>query len=337
MRVTIFAYSKNGCETALKISSLFPDSVIYTVNRLCKQGFFAIEQAGNELYRRAFEQSSALIFVGSCGIAVRLIAPFVTDKRSDPAVICVDERADFVIPLLSGHIGGANELAKRIANHLGAVSVITTATDINHRFSPDSWAAKNGFVISDIKAAKAVSAAILERDIPIFCENDISGKLPSGVFSGESGDVGIYIGYREREPFDTTLRLIPKVLHLGIGCRRATSAEAIESAVDAVFCEYSLDRRAVKQVCSIDLKADEEGLLSFCEKNGWQKVFYSAEQLKGVSGEFSSSKFVAQVTGTDNVCERAAMIGAKRLTVTKQVINKVTVAVAEEGKVICFE
>lgn len=337
MTVSIFAYSKNGCETAKRISELFSQCSLYTVKRLCGDGFSAVDDDKSATYRSAFNSSSALIFVGSCGMAVRLISPFVADKQSDPAVICVDERASFVISLLSGHIGGANELAKKIAAHLGAVSVITTATDINQRFSPDSWAAKNGLAIADIKASKAVSAAILERDIPMLCEADITGSLPNGVFRGESGDTGIYIGCRTNEPFDTTLRLVLPLLHLGIGCRRETSAEEIEAAVAAVFKEHCLDKRAVKRVCSIDLKRNESGLLLFCEKNGWEKVFYSAQELKSVEGEFSSSKFVTAVTGVDNVCERAAVIGAQRLIVKKQAINGVTVAVAEEKGAVCFE
>ena len=276
------------------------------------------------------------MFVGSCGIAVRKIAPYVHDKRTDPAVICVDELGTFVIPLLSGHIGGANALARRIAESLHATPVITTATDINCKFSVDTWATENGCAISSMKLAKAVSAAILEGDIPLKSDFPIAGTLPNGVISGETGTLGVYLTASDKEPFENTLRLIPRRLHLGIGCRRGIEKEAIERAVEQVFRENGLDFRAVSCAASIDLKQDEEGLLSFCEEQSLPIRFYSAAELEAVPGEFTPSPFVQKVTGVDNVCERAALIGAEDLIVRKTACHGVTVAVAMENWEVHF-
>jgi cobalt-precorrin 5A hydrolase len=244
--------------------------------------------------------------------------------------VSIDELGRFCVPLLSGHIGGANDLALEIAAALGAVPVITTATDINKRFSVDAWAARNGCVIDNLSRAKAVSAAILEQDIPLQCDYPIMTKLPGGVILGNSGAVGIRISVYRDEPFERTLRLIPKVLHLGIGCRKGTSVSVIQEAVNMVLKENNIDHRAVKCVASIDLKAEEAGLLAFCQEQKLPVIFFSAEELKTVSGDFTPSAFVQSITGVDNVCERAALIGAEKLIVKKTARNGVTVALAEE-------
>lgn len=329
MRAAIFAFSRQGCQTARRIMEAYPDVTwqSYTMERFSESDFSTIT---SKCYGESFSSAEILVFVGSCGIAVRKIAPYVHDKRTDPAVICVDELGTFVIPLLSGHIGGANAIARHIAERLHATAVITTATDINRKFSVDTWATENGCAISSMKLAKAVSAAILEGDIPFKSDFPVNGSLPNGVISGETGNLGIYLTVTDKEPFENTLRLIPKTLHLGIGCRRGIEKEAIQAAVEQVFKANHLDFRAVKSAASIDLKKDEEGLLSFCCEQNISIRFYTAEELKAVSGDFTSSAFVQSVTGVDNVCERSALMGAEKLIVRKTACHGVTVAVAME-------
>ena len=338
MKITLFAYSKKGIETARRIMAATEGEFeAYTVERLAGGGFLPLPKPAAPVYKESFSASDAVIFVSSCGIAVRSIAPYVKSKTEDPAVIVTDETGRFAISLLSGHIGGANALAETVAAAIGAVPVVTTATDANGRFSVDSWAKSNGFAIDDMRAAKAVSAAILEADVPLVSVFPIHGGLPNGIVSGKSGDIGILLSYKREEPFQTTLRLIPKCLSVGIGCRRGTSEEAIARAVAQVFDENYLDVRAVSCAASIDLKQDEAGLISYCEDACIPLRFYSAEQLNAVAGEFTASEFVRKTTGVDNVCERAAMIGAEELIVKKTEVDGVTVAVALKKTEVRFE
>ena len=327
MKAALFAFTRRGCETARRILTALPEAhwQCFTLERLSEPNFGTLTP---ECYGQAFGASDLLVFVGACGIAVRKIAPYVRDKRTDPAVVCVDEQGTFAISLLSGHIGGANGLTKTIAQAIDAVPVITTATDVNGKFSVDTWAAENGCVIDDMKLAKAVSAAILERDVPFFSALPVAGRLPDGLTMGNTGDLGICVSFQERAPFARTLRLIPRILHLGIGCRKGTPKETIAQAVDRVFRENHLDFRAVCLAASIDLKQEEPGLLAFCRERELPVKFYSAAQLSAVPGEFTPSPFVRSVTGVDNVCERAALLGAERLLVKKTADCGVTVAVA---------
>ena len=338
MRACIFAYSRQGCKTARQVTALLSSEKIqaYTLEKFAEEGFEVLEKPSREFYGRMFSASDAMVFIGSCGIAVRQIAPFVKNKKTDPAVLCIDELGHFVIPILSGHIGGANALAERIALSLKAIPVITTATDINGKFSVDAWAARNGCQISSMQAAKAVSAAILEGPVPFLSRFPVKTQLPAGVISGDRGELGILLGYHEEYPFEKTLQLVPAVLHLGIGCRKGTPCQAIRDAVSQVLEDANIDRRAIKCAASIDLKAQEQGLLDFCREEQIPITFYTAQQLQAVPGEFTKSQFVSKITGVDNVCERSAMVGADHLIVKKTACSGVTVAVAEENWEVYF-
>lgn len=334
MKTAVFAYSRQGCKTAGRILSLCGgDAKAFTLEKYLCPGFEVLKK---NVYGDVFPKVDAMIFVGSCGIAVRTIAPYVKDKRTDPAVICIDELGTFVIPLLSGHIGGANALARRLAAGMNATAVITTATDIHGKFSVDAWAAEQGYKISSMHLAKAVSAAVLEGDLPLCSDFPIAGCLPAGVYAGNTGKLGIYVTDRVEAPFDNTLRILPPVLHLGIGCRKNTTCGVIRDAVELVLRENRLDARSVKSAASIDLKAEEPGLLDYCREMDFPIHFYSAEVLQSVSGDFTPSTFVREITGVDNVCERAAMMGADKLIVRKTAYCGVTVAVATENLEVRF-
>ena len=325
-RAAILSFSDRGAALAARIAKGLED---WNVECRAPRGDLAAQAA------ELFSSCDALIFVGACGIAVRAIAPMVSAKTSDPAVIVVDELGRHAIALLSGHIGGANALARRVAGFIGGEAVITTATDVNGRFSADEWAAQHGLRIPDMAAAKRFSAEILRRDLPICSDFPIAGALPEGVCLGEGGPVGAAISCGYRTPFAVTLPLVPPILHLGLGCKRGTSGAAVRAAVEAALSEANLRPEAVKAAASIDIKRDEKGLRAL----NLPIRFYSAEELRAVPGEFSASEFVLRTVGVDNVCERAAMRSAGRgavLLVSKRGANGVTVAVAREEWSVCF-
>ena len=332
MKLAVFAFSRRGRDTARRCLTALAgpgdEYRAYASESWEGEGFSPIRPPLADFTAPVFAWADAMVFVGACGIAVRAIAPHVRDKRTDPAVLAVDELGQFVIPLLSGHIGGANRLAARLAEAVGATAVVTTATDVNRRFSVDEWSARQGLYIDDMAAAKAVSAAILEGPVPVWSDFPIAGDLPAGLEPGESGPLGICISWRRKFPFDRTLLLVPPVLRLGIGCRRGTSSGAIDALTDQLLAEHNVHPAAVGTVATIDLKKDETGLLDFCRDLGWPLSCYSAEELAAVEGDFTPSDFVRSVTGVDNVCERAALLGAERLLVKKTARGGVTAALA---------
>ena len=292
------------------------------------------------LVSEAFQTAELLVFVGSCGIAVRAVAPYLRDKTVDPSVLVADEKALHVIALLSGHIGGANALTRQLADFLGAEGVITTATDINGRFSVDAWAAENGFALDSMQTAKHIAAEILRRDVPFSSDFPLDGALPAGLRCGDEGALGIVLSWKNRRCFDETLLLTPPVLHVGIGCKKNTSLPQLEQAFDALWTEQDFCPQALRRIASIDVKRGEAGLLALCEKRGVVPVFYTAQELSCAEGDFSGSDFVERTVGVDNVCERAAVLSAgekARLIVKKRAADGVTLAVALEERRIRFE
>lgn len=290
-----------------------------------------------------FSKVQCLVFVGACGIAVRAIAPFVRDKFADPAVIVIDEQGKFCISLLSGHMGGANEWTARFAEVLGAEPVITTATDLNHKFAVDVFAKKNNLLITDRTLAKEVSAAVVRGEKINFYSHEMpKGKIPPELCwhqdtkeaCGVSSGISIHVGVLEKQPNPKELWLVPKNLVLGIGCRKGTPMEQIERFVLEKMEEYHLDFRRVRAVASIDLKKEEKGLIDFCRKYDLAFETYSKEELLLAKGNFVSSDFVKGVTGVDNVCERSAVVFAQEddscLIVHKQKGGSVTLAVAQK-------
>lgn len=249
-----------------------------------------------------FCTKNALVFIGAAGIAVRAIAPFVNDKKTDPAVIVIDEKGSFVIPLLSGHIGGANELARKIASQIGAMAVITTASDVNNLPAIDEFAAKNNLSINDMKLAKEFSARLLAKISPEFT-------------------ISVYIK-------NDILSLIPKCLVLGIGCKKGKSREELKNFVFETLKSYKIDIRSLVQISSVYQKKDEKAIISLAEDLKLPFVTFSTEELNSVSQKVSHSDFVEKTLGTDNVCERAVFAsGADELLLPKTARNGMTLAV----------
>jgi len=335
MKIAIFAYSHGGCAAARRVRAVLAEAetVCYAVPRLEEAGFLPLAK---DIYRERFSSMDALIFIGACGIAVREIAPYLVSKKTDPAVLCIDEKMQFVIPLLSGHIGGANDLARRLAAALGASAVITTATDVNGKFAADAWAAKNGCAISSMLLAKKVAAEILEHDVPLVSDFPIKGALPGGIVEKTQGALGIVIGYCTKEPFAETLRLTPRVLRVGIGCRRDKDPEELAQQVDRVLAQYQIAPESICKIASIDLKTHERAICQLAETWKVPFVTFSAETLLQMPGAYALSDFVKQTTGVGNVCERAAVAALEeqerknpKWICRKQAGNGVTVALLE--------
>lgn len=311
-----------------------------------KYGLQPLTVSAKEWTGQMFASKDAILFIGAAGIAVRSIAPWLQGKDKDPAVVVMDERGVFVISLLSGHLGGANELAGVLANLTGAIPVITTATDINGRFAVDILAKKQNLWMSDLKAAKYVSAEVLdENPVGLFCELPVIGNIPEELTvlkDGEAfdGSCGIVISLNEeKRPFLHTLHLVPRIVTIGIGCRKGMGAEKIERAVLTALAGCHLSIHSVELAASIDLKKEEQGILKFCRKFGIPFQTYTAEELLKISGEFSTSDFVKKTAGVDCVCERSAVLGSKNgmLVLKKQAANGVTIAAALREWSVDFE
>lgn len=257
---------------------------------------------------RYFSDSAALVFVGAVGIAVRAIAPHLQSKATDPAVVAVDERGQFAVSLLSGHLGGANDLARRIAGLCGGTAVITTATDVNDVFAVDEWARRQHCALLHTGKIKEISSTLLAGgSIAVKSDFDIQGEPPRGIrLTG--GDCRLQVSLRPDS--EEALWAIPRIVVLGVGCRKGTSHQTLETFFQESMRAFGLAPESVCAVATIDLKKEEPGLVEFCARRQLPLVTYPAQALAQLTGVFSASDFVKKATGVDNVCERASALAA---------------------------
>ena len=351
MKLALISFTEHGGRLCGQLQELLSgsgyDCVSYGNRKYAgRYGLQELNESVTTWAGTMFQNMDGILFIGAAGIAVRSIAPWLTDKTHDPAVVVMDEKGVFVISLLSGHLGGANELTGRLANLTGAIPVITTATDVNGRFAVDLFAKKNRLHISNMEYAKAVSADILdEKPVGLVCEFPVIGTVPEELqkmtvqtlFEGEQG---IVISLNEEtRPFKQTLHLLPKLITVGIGCRQGTATETVETMILQVLQSHHLSVYSIEQLVSLDLKAQEPALLAFCSKYDLPFITYTAEELRPVAGDFTASAFVEEITGVDNVCERSAVLGSGggRMIQKKKAGNGVTISLAIKDWSVDFE
>ena len=319
-RIRVFSFTRTGTELNEKICSVLrsrgKECAGYTVKKYAEG---EISPMPDDIRAFAGEDWGRydLIFIGAAGIAVRYIAPWVKDKFTDPAVLVMDEKGQYVIPLLSGHVGGAVRLAGMLAAETGGEAVVTTATDVQGKFAVDVFAQKSGLCLTDRNEARAVSAAVLEGEKTALCleypECRIKGEIPEEIHLCETWEEAAGYSHRilvadtRRMPEEGTLILRPKNVVAGIGCRRGISEEVLESGVIRALAENGLAMEQVQALASIDLKKDEPALLALAEKYRMPFTVYPAGELEKIREVTSRSEFVERTAGVDNVCERAAL------------------------------
>lgn len=348
-------------ETGIEVS-LYTAARVYAGQEADQEGAYAVTYVDSvsAWTGEQMKEQNAVLFIGACGIAVRMVSPYLTDKLHDVPVLVMDEKGHHVIPILSGHMGGGNELALLLAEKLLAEPVITTATDLNGKFAVDLFAKRNGLSIVNKEGIAKVSArALAGEEITISIEpgHCDSGKhamheepfrtnnnvLPKGVR---------ILPYPPKEPvdvvvtskegvFDTKILLQPQKYVIGFGCKKGKKTEEITDFIAQKLSEAGILKAQVAALSSITQKQKEPGLVAWCKREHIPFITYTAEELQQVEGNFCSSDFVNKQVGVGNVCERAALKfcgpGGK-LIIGKCAMNGMTIAIAErEWKVRFYE
>lgn len=329
--IVIFSFTENGAKLSLKLRNLYKDAELYG-KYLIGEVIKPMDESIYSLTGSLYYKSRVLIFISATGIAVRAVSQYIKTKDKDPAVIVIDDSGKFVVPLLSGHLGGANEIAYEVAEYIGGTAVITTATDVNNKFAVDVWAKKNNLYIAEKSMIKEVSSRILRGEkIGFSTDYNILGNIPEYLCSTGDYDCGIFISNDEnKKPYKYTMTLIPKEYVLGIGARRGAEFSNLKNFVEQVFFENNLDMRKILAISSIDLKKDEQAILELSHYLGVPFVTYTKDELEKVEGEFTQSQFVQKITGVDNVCERSAVCYGGELIVKKVSSNGFTLSISNK-------
>ena len=256
-----------------------------------------------------FNNYDALVFVMATGIVIRIIANLLKSKNSDPAIIVLDQKGKFVISLLSGHLGGANALTSQIAEILGAIPVITTATDIEDMIAFDIFAKENHLVIENLENLKYISSAMLEHEkIKIY--SDLELQELDNIIRINYLPAQVIISDRILKISEHGLMLRPKSLVIGIGCKKNICFENLEFCVLELLRNYKLSILSVEKIASIGLKQNEPAILKLCEKYNLEFEIIPDDKIKNCKKTFEKSEFVEKITGLPSVAEACSYLGS---------------------------
>lgn len=268
-----------------------------------------------EAFRDAFSETGTIFAVMACGIAVRAMAPLLTHKSADPAVLVLDPAGRFIIPVLSGHLGGANRIAEDLAGRLGMTAVITTLSDGLGRQAVDSFLDGIHYRFDDFETACLLSAFVCEgKTIGVLGAPD-EMILPKGYVRGTQGVRGLIclgdqqtVSETEKSTQLPCLKAYPKRLVLGVGCRRGISLSVLEEKVGKLLRQTDLSRHHIDAVATIGRKADEPALQELCRKIGCDLVIVPDSEVRAVEPRFKGSDFVRKTTGLSCVAEPCAYV-----------------------------
>lgn len=348
MQVAIIAITGNGARLGETLQRGIPQSRLFVIEKHATAAGQPFSEPVPALISRLWPECGGFICIMATGIVVRCIAPLLQAKDRDPAVVVLDDAGKFAVSLLSGHLGGANALAKSCASLTGCTPVVTTATDANDLPSFDLLAQENGWVIDDLSRVKVLNALLLEgREIAVADPTDKVRRYCAGrgnltfVADAEeaaaSGAAGMLLVTNRTLPpaVDTqrTLVLRPVDLHLGIGCNRGTAAEEIEAVVMGNLERLGLSIKSVKCLATARAKEDEEGLLAFAAKLEVPLLFFENEELNVVAVPSPPSAHAMAAIGARGVAEPAALLASEGGTLIMKKVKdgNVTLAIAQKG------
>jgi cobalt-precorrin 5A hydrolase len=341
MKLAIIALTESGRTLAKSLGEKLEEAEIYLPVKLAEgEDIHSFDTTLRELVAKLFEEYDALVFIMALGIVVRVIAPYLADKRRDPAVVTIDETGQNVISTLSGHLGGANGLTEKIATLIGANPVISTATDCHGKLAIDLLAQRLDCEIIPFENLKLANSAIVnDKTLNIFTDYHLE--------LDEDENINLYplkeLGQREGFPVIITnkaidfsaeyLQLVPKNIILGIGCRKGISVTEVEDAISYALEKLQLRRESIKALATVDLKKKEIGIVEAANSLEVPLNIISRAEIKRVDFEYTSSEFVKEKIGVGGVCEPVAVLSAKnsQLLLPKTIRGRVTVAVVEES------
>lgn len=358
--LAIVCITENGKNLALQINSLIKQSHVYIVknkkNNLKldtkKENVFLIEEKISELVQKLFIKYDYILFIMATGIVVRIIAPHVQSKFSDPAILVTDEKGMNIISLLSGHMGGANEMTNYISRLINANPVITTATDVNKKSSLDMIAKKLDAHIDNFRDnVKDVNAMIVNnQEVGIYIDGkyevDTRGfKVLQSLEEIKNFDKVVVISHKNKV-YDSIkykldkvhleekiIKVIPKDIVIGIGCRRNTESQLLQESLNNLLQQYNIDSKAIKNIGSIDIKYDEKAIIDLANYYGVDFKTFSAEEISKVDYLYDKSEFVKKNVGVYCVAEPVAhILSSGNLIIKKHKFKGITISVGRVTK-----
>lgn len=323
MKIAIWSVTRGAGRVAYRLGSEI-SADIYTLKKFEINNTLQIDNFTDELGKQ-FNRYDAHIFIMATGIVIRKIAPLIKSKDVDPAVVVIDEQERFVISLLSGHLGGANELASDLAQQFSLLPIITTSSDITGKIAIDTLSQKMNCEMENLEKAKNITSLIVDN-------KKVDILLPKNVTFGENGNSEGVVITSNKENIEV-MRLYPKNLILGIGCRRGTLKEDILKAVDILMKKYNLSYKSIRKIATVDVKADEIGLIDASKELGHEPIIIDRSEILTVENNFKGSEFVKKQIGVTCVSEPCAYLASNKngkFIEQKFIYNGITISIYEE-------
>ena len=298
----------------------------------------AVEGGIKTFLNQSWNDYDGFIFISATGIAIRMINSYIESKTKDPAIVVVDDFGKFSISLLSGHLGGANKIAQWIGENIGAIPVITTASDSRGIDSIDMFAKENNYYMEDMNSiTKITSMMVNEKRIGLYTEdgvainyenieiiqdlNNIDQTLDGAIIVSSKHDIGkIGVPY-------TVLR--PRNINIGIGCKKGIDTEIIIDAIEAALIDKNLSIRSIKSMGTVEVKRFEVGIIKAAEYLKCPLKIFTLDEIRPLEDMFQKSQFVKDTIGVYSVSEPCAYLLGGDLITRKSRYNGVTISIAQ--------
>lgn len=321
MKLAVITVTEKGVRNGLKIKEKI-NCDVFTISKFMKEKTLLIENGLQNFFEKNLLKYDTFLFITASGIAVRTIAPFIKSKDKDPAVLTMDEEGNFIISLLSGHLGGANEAAKILGEITGAVPVISTASDVSGKIAVDTIAMKMNGKLESLESAKKVTSLIVAgKEVDIKVPENMENENPQGV---------ILISNRKNIEI---AKIIPQNIVVGIGCKKNKEAEKIIDAVKDSFEKLNLCEESIRVFATVDIKENEVGIIGTAEYFGKELKIISREDIQKIENNFETSQFVKKSIGVGAVSAPCAFIAGKgrgKFLAEKLKYEGITISIFEE-------
>lgn len=321
MKLAVITVTEKGVRNGLKIKEKI-NCDVFTISKFMKEKTLLIENGLQNFFEKNLLKYDTFLFITASGIAVRTIAPFIKSKDKDPAVLTMDEEGNFIISLLSGHLGGANEAAKILGEITGAVPVISTASDVSGKIAVDTIAMKINGKLESLESAKKVTSLIVAgKEVDIKVSENMENENPQGV---------ILISNRKNIEI---AKIIPQNIVVGIGCKKNKEAEKIIDAVKDSFEKLNLCEESIRVFATVDIKENEAGIIGTAEYFGKELKIISREDIQKIENNFETSQFVKKSIGVGAVSAPCAFIAGKgrgKFLAEKLKYEGITISIFEE-------
>lgn len=321
MKLAIITVTKKGIEKAFLIKKKI-ECDIFTISKFMKEETFLIENGLQNFYGKINSKYDTFLFITATGIAIRTIAPFIKTKDIDPAVLSMDEEGNFIISLLSGHLGGANEATKKLSEITKSIPVISTASDVSGKIAVDTIAMKIDGKLKDLESAKKVTSLIVSgKNIELKVPENVENENPEGI---------IIISNKKNIKIS---KIIPQNIVIGIGCKKGKEGEKIIESVKKSLEKYNLCEKSIRIFATIDIKRNEKGIIDTANFFNKKLEIISSEEIKKIENNFEKSEFVKKSIGVGAVSAPTAVIASGRkgkLLVEKLKYEGITISIFEE-------